>query len=618
MTTPCPWARRALPAVCLLLCFSLLTLAASAAAAPSRQQRSTAHVGSNPVAVAARILPRPVMIASRRARAADRVLVADALRLKRCLAAHRVHPRRCDGARHALQLAGARLAVAERRLSRVGRAGKSHGAKSATLADLRVAPVLTVSGQTLVWNKIGTVNTYVLVRKVPGMADQYSVVTGTSITPPPVPGMTVRYSVRTTTWWSAWATERSITYPPAGQPVPAPDKQAAPAITVSGMTISWNAVAGLSTYVFVRKVPGQVDQYSEISGTSVTPAAVPGVTVKYSVRTAIQGSAWAPEVSIAYPRVGSPPPVPPPPPPVEPPPTEGPPPSLGMMVGIDAGGWNWESAVNGFAGAVKVVRASYSYYGDDTHMGYLAKNGVKLLPLFSEGGTIGSINRSAFAGKIVTWFKRYGHGGTFWAGKTDLGATTAEILNEPGNPYFWSDPGNVSGYAALATTVYEALEANLAAANRPGLLLSYDGGFEGDNYGRSLVRADPSITKIVGAWTVHPYGGKTSLTQSALGHRERVTEAHADTGLPVDVTEIGWPTAVGLPATGDSLQWSETQQAENITNFVKWSRGLGYVNAVVYFNYADYGTNNFYGIVHSSGTGRKLSYEALKTAAGTP
>jgi hypothetical protein len=39
-----------------------------------------------------------------------------------------------------------------------------------------------------------------------------------------------------------------------------------------------------------------------VSGNSITPPAVAGATVSYSVRTAVEGSAWAPEVSIVYPR----------------------------------------------------------------------------------------------------------------------------------------------------------------------------------------------------------------------------------------------------------------------------------------------------------------------------
>jgi hypothetical protein len=114
--------------------------------------------------------------------------------------------------------------------------------------------------------------------------------------------------------------------------------------------------------------------------------------------------------------------------------------------------------------------------------------------------------------------------------------------------------------------------------------------------------------------TVHPYGGKSSLAGSAEGHRERVVQAHAETGLPVYVTEIGWPTAVGQPPTGDSLQWTEQQQAENIKRFISWAHETKYVAMVVVFNYVDYGSNNWYGIERKDRS-HKLSYSALAEAS---
>ncbi len=308
-------------------------------------------------------------------------------------------------------------------------------------------------------------------------------------------------------------------------------------------------------------------------------------------------------------------------PPQKEPPIEEPPaeeslkekPARSMMVGLDAGGWDWESAVRDFSGAVKYVRSSYRHYNSDAQMGLLAKYGVTLMPLFGEGGNLSSYNNSGFISEIVQWFKRYGKGGTYWAGKpVDLGASTAELINEPGNPYFHSDYGNHALYAELTRKVKAALASNFAASTRPKLLVSYDGGFNGSEYGRAVFAAGAVADGV----TVHPYGGKNNREQSALGGRSRVEQAHSDTGLPVYVTEVGWPTAVGQAPTGDSLQWSEKQQAENITNFAGWAYGLGYVRAVVDFNYADYGSNDWYGIVNTNGRRHKLSYGALAADAG--
>jgi hypothetical protein len=119
---------------------------------------------------------------------------------------------------------------------------------------------------------------------------------------------------------------------------------------------------------------------------------------------------------------------------------------------------------------------------------------------------------------------------------------------------------------------------------------------------------------------VHPYGlNNVGTAASAQGNRSLVASAHSATGKPVYVTEVDWPTAVGRPPTGDSLQWTEQQQAENIYNFVNWARSTGYVSAVMIFAETDYGTNMWYGVEsveNSSGVARiKPFFYALQEAA---
>jgi hypothetical protein len=283
-----------------------------------------------------------------------------------------------------------------------------------------------------------------------------------------------------------------------------------------------------------------------------------------------------------------------------------------MTVALDIGGWSWESAVKDAAGAAKHFRSSYVNFDTDSQVELLARNGVQLMPLFNGSPTAGG---SELASKVVSWFARYGHGGTFWQGKpVDRGATTAEIVNEPGNPFFWGS-GATADEAAYARTI-ETVAAKVATlAHPPRLLVSFDGGYEGDRYGRALIAADPHLLQLGLGWTVHPYGGHG--TTSALGNRARVTEARAATHQPIYVTEVGWPTDTGAGPTGDSLQWTEAQQASNIASFVLWAGSLGYVADVTYFNYADYSPNNWYGIVDASGTTHKLAYDTLKTLTAT-
>ena len=173
------------------------------------------------------------------------------------------------------------------------------------------------NGYKLNWTSIEHAGGYVVVAAVPGQAYRYEYVKLSSDTPPPVPGQTVTYAVRTAVRNSHWSNIVKISYP-AAPPAPTPtppagpaaeelNLKAAPALHVSGQTLTWNLVANVSAYILETKVPGQPEAFTAVSGTSTTPPAVPGKTVTYSVRTAVDGSAWAPTVTITYP---APPPAP--------------------------------------------------------------------------------------------------------------------------------------------------------------------------------------------------------------------------------------------------------------------------------------------------------------------
>ena len=277
-------------------------------------------------------------------------------------------------------------------------------------------------------------------------------------------------------------------------------------------------------------------------------------------------------------------------------------PSSGMLVSLNAGGWG-AIELTDLAGVVGTLRIdTISSAGAAAY----ASAGFKVIddisgPYNSAG--VKALNPQIWAAEaLARW-------------KANPNIVAIEELNEPGGSWFWgseaTSEANVKAYAALLKAVYEAFAPYGSA--RPKLLASYDGGGnkEGEWGARWFKLIDP---KWIDGVTVHPYGGTANREQSALGNRANVERAHTETGLPVWATEVGWPTAVGQPATGDSLQWTWAEQATNITSFVKWCRGLGYVADVTVFQYRDYGTNAFYGIETSTGT-RKPSYEALKTLA---
>lgn len=211
-------ARRLLVTMCLCL------LAMAAAATQTLAVKAHTH-SSRPIASAARVIPRSLRVEATRSTKADRVLVADAKTLKRCLSRHPGASKKCNADRRAVQRAGSRLAIAESKLAKAARStGKASGSGSTSGTPTLRTPRLNVSGQTLTWTRTARIKSYVLARKVPGQTVQYLVVNGTSVTPPPVPGATVGYSVRTAVNGSTWSAEASIAYPPAkvvGSPPPA-------------------------------------------------------------------------------------------------------------------------------------------------------------------------------------------------------------------------------------------------------------------------------------------------------------------------------------------------------------------------------------------------------------
>ncbi len=586
---------------------ALLTLGAASGAAAALNDHSTHSSAARVLAVASRSVPRPLAVAARRSRRADRNLVAKAKAVRKCVADHPAKPAACAAARGALQHAGSQLKLAERQLARVASASAYDGAH-ASYSALQ-APVLSVSGEKLTWNRVDNVNTYVLVAKVPGLADHYWTFTGTSITPPPFPGLTVKYSARTAVTGSKWAAERSISYPnpaepgPTGPSVHAPppsettDTQAAPKLSVSGLTLSWTQVGSVTTYVLAIKAPGQPTRYTEVSGTSYTPSPVPGATVYYGLRTAVEGSAWAPEVTISFPST-SPPPAPTSPEPEKSQP--GSPLTGPMWVGVDAGGWPSQFAPD-IAGAADYVRLE----SPSSIAGWTAA-GVKVIDDMAgpeSSGGVSGVNATEWAAAAVATVR------------ANPAIAAIEVLNEPGNQWMgWGsnagDAANAAAYDHLLKVVHEAMVANFGS-HYPPLLASYDGGEGPTTWGEEMWAAEPNVGNYINGITLHSYGGPSNRTNSALGARDRIETAHAQhPNIPIYVTEVGWPTAVGQPSTGDSLQWTEAEQAANITNFITWAKATGYVADVTIFNYRDYGTNDFYGIETASGV-HKLSYAAL-------
>jgi hypothetical protein len=512
---------RRLVAALLIAVVSMLAVSSGASAAPKGK------------AAKARAAVARLDRAAKVRRHADHRLVVKARRLKAC---QRRHAGACAAQRRQVQKAGVRLHRAQRRLNRAARRQAHRARTGATVS----APVITVDGQTLRWNAVSNVNRYVFVRKVPGMADEYSVIKGTSITPPAVPGQTVRYSVRADVKDSAWATEVSITYPAveststSTSTAPSVDLLAAPALTASGTTLAWNQVGAVTTYVLVRKVDGMDDLYTAVSGTTITPPAVPGKTARYSVRTAIDGSAWSPEVSISYPADTAP---------------ASAPVASSFQMGVVAGSAaTYELPFLQGIGA-RTARLVWSIGTPASNlasaMDAYAKAGVRPILLATFYGRNAT---SAEAANLATWAAAYGPGGTFWAGKSypaGTGVQEIEFGNETSYSYQFSD-NSLSTYAARAQTyaqrAKEAAVAIKAANPNVGLLAIGDNAVNQDAWVVNMFKAVPDLDAYVDGWTIHPYGPNWA---TRIDSTVSSTKTAGSRDLPIWVTEWGLSTDDG-------------------------------------------------------------------------
>ncbi|MFL5818089.1 MAG: hypothetical protein ACJ76L_10875 [Conexibacter sp.] len=313
------------------------------------------------------------------------------------------------------------------------------------------------------------------------------------------------------------------------------DTLTAPAITVSGQTLKWNAITGVSSYVYVRKITGQADQYATVTGTSVTPPAVPGQTARYSVRTNVTGSAWAREVSISYSATTTPPPTTPP--------------ATGFRMGITTGtAFTYELPFATSLGA-RTARLLYDVGTTASSMASVidayARAGVR--PLLA-ANFYGRLPTTAEAQNLATWAKAYGPGGTFWAGKTypaNTAVSRIEFGHETSYAHQFADY-SLSTYATRAQTYalrFKDAQVAVKAANpNVGLLAIGDNAVNQNAWVVNMFKAVPDLGARAAGWTIHPYGPnwKTRIDSTISS-----TKVAGSPDLPIWVTEWGLSTDNG-------------------------------------------------------------------------
>ncbi|HEX3520120.1 MAG TPA: hypothetical protein VHT29_13895 [Solirubrobacteraceae bacterium] len=647
-------------------------------------QPLTADARSNfhgPVAKASRAVPRSLSLAANRSTRTDRALVADAKALKRCLIRH---PQQCGAQRRAVQRAGVRFAAAKRALASAARltAGSPRTARASRNAALH-APELGISGRALKWTRIAGVYAYVVEGRIAGQAPLYAVVRGDSATPPPMPGATVYYRVRTALNGSSWSAAVSIAFPlptkspgstpgattppvdptppsePTKTPVTTPtkptppvkgvgtpgekvDTQAAPVLSVSGKSLSWNQVGGVSTYVLMQRVSGQAEQFSVVGGSSFTPTPVPGKTVYYSVRTAVNGSLWAAEVSITFAEETK-----------TTPPSNPPEESTGTgstftepfvkgFSGIDIDGWG-EPAVAQIGEEVRGANAGwlraevnwkeiqptptspYNWARFDKYVHDAMAQHLQILPILTEAPSWTSpTNAAAYAAFTAAAVARYGPG-------TTANMQWFEFWNEPYFPQSWS--GKAPEPEAYALDVRAAALAAKAVSPSVKLLVAADysgqaqiGGLPETHWVSDMFNAVPELGSLINGVAVHPYGDDPSLPIAYPGGWEdaqnnwafqRIDSVRAQflahgVNVPFWITEEGWST----------YEMSEAQQAHNYGDLITQVAARPWIRALFSFDIREnegHATNNQaeFGLLKYGTWQPKLAYEVLKSGFAT-
>lgn len=413
--------------------------------------------------------------------------------------------------------------------------------------------------------------------------------------------------------------------------------KAAPTITVSGYTLAWRAIGSVRTYVLIRKVAGKENGRTIVTGTTVTPSVLPGVTAHYTVRAYVYRSKWSPEVTVRYPSA-----VAPPVPPITPPPvagpslgtegtgtsgsgsgssTEGPtsgtgsgsgtegsglgPESFGLPfvkgVNTNLAGWsvsntpqiaseitalgaNWEREDLDWS-SVESQPGVYNWTQFEQVLTAAQAKGITILPILGYAPSwTNPGNATAYAEFAAAAVARFGPG-------TSFNLQWFELWNEPYFPYAWSN--KTPEPEAYARDVVAASQAARTVAPSAKFLVAADytdapqaGGTSPweTTWVHDMLVAEPNLGKWVDGVSVHPYGddpsnpiatpgGWTDASKGWSFQRIDTIRAKFQAGgvnLPFWITEEGW----------SSWETSEAQIAKNYADLIVQIKARPWVRAL--------------------------------------
>jgi hypothetical protein len=196
----------------------------------------------------------------------------------------------------------------------------------------------------------------------------------------------------------------------------------------------------------------------------------------------------------------------------------------------------------------------------DRQVAALARHGLQSEPLLSFSATWasrvrgdytaapdGAANFALFAGALA---QRYGRGGSFWREHPELPGLPVrayEVWNEENASAYWhpakTAPEQYADlYAATRAAIHgsddsaRVLVGGLAAAGNDSVLAPGD-------FLRRMYAHRPDLRGVVDAVGFHPYARDPKAVYRLIAGFRRSLDTVAGSGVPIELTEIGWTTA---------------------------------------------------------------------------
>jgi hypothetical protein len=183
--------------------------------------------------------------------------------------------------------------------------------------------------------------------------------------------------------------------------------------------------------------------------------------------------------------------------------------------------------------------------------------------------------------------RRYGRGGSFWAGRSERAPITRwQPWNEPNLRYYWGRRPSARGYARLLSLASSAIRGQDSGARIMLAGLAPGRGQAPWEFLRDLYRV-PRIERRFDVVAVHPYAHRLAEVEHMLERVRATISLAGDRSTPIEVTELGW--ASGGPS-GYALVRSPKGQARMLTRsfrLLRKNRRRWRLRGAQWFSWAD-------------------------------